>query len=186
MSDQETPAPPCQPISQEEFYARHVKSLRSFFRRQGFASADVDELAHDAFVRAFAGWGKVRCASWTWLARVATNVWKNELRRRHTGKRAGLVVELDAGKEATHAPEANAIIERLTQKEQASVLVAAIASLPPRMRECLLLRVQHGLTMREIAERLGITEGAVKAQIHEAREQLKRLFGKAGPSPGKS
>jgi RNA polymerase sigma-70 factor (ECF subfamily) len=186
MSDQETPAPRCQPISQEDFYKRHAKSLRSFFRRQGVAPADVEELAHDAFVRAFGAWNDVRCASWTWLSMVATNVWKNDLRRRHARKRAGVVVELDATSEPAQAAQADDPVEKLAREKQMKALVQAAVSLPPRMRECLMLHVQQDMTMRAIAERLGITEGAVKAQIHEARKRLKRQLGPLDSPPSHS
>jgi RNA polymerase sigma factor (sigma-70 family) len=47
-----------------------------------------------------------------------------------------------------------------------------IAGLPPRQREIALLRWQEHLRITEIAARLGLAEGTVHAQLHQARRKL--------------
>ena len=60
-------------------------------------------------------------------------------------------------------------------------LVAALASLPVRLREPLLLIEVTGLRYREAAEVLGIPEGTVKSRVAHARAQLAAWF-RAGES----
>ena len=54
---------------------------------------------------------------------------------------------------------------------------AAIAHLPPKQRAALILRAYHELTHQEIADALGSSVGAVKANVFHALQNLKRLLG---------
>lgn len=179
MNDQQNPAPTAPnapPITPEEFYRRYVRAVRAFFRRQGFNTQDVDELTHDAFARAFEAWPGVRKVGWTWLHTVMNSVWKNHLRRCHALKRDVKFVSLEPSHEPA-APSHGAPDDQLNQAAQRDQMLLEARKLPERMRACLLLHIEHDLPMRAIADQLGITEGAVKAQIHEARERLKRVLG---------
>ena len=50
--------------------------------------------------------------------------------------------------------------------------------LPARMRACLLLRVHHGLSYKEIAQRLCLSSQTVKVQIWNARRRLNQTLGR--------
>jgi RNA polymerase sigma-70 factor (ECF subfamily) len=50
--------------------------------------------------------------------------------------------------------------------------------LPPTLRAAYQLRAFEGLTIREIASNLGITQSAVKARVFRARTTLRDLAGK--------
>jgi RNA polymerase sigma-70 factor (ECF subfamily) len=51
-------------------------------------------------------------------------------------------------------------------------VVAAVRSLPPRQRDCIVLRFYADLSDTEIAETLGISAGSVKTHLHRARATL--------------
>jgi RNA polymerase sigma-70 factor (ECF subfamily) len=53
---------------------------------------------------------------------------------------------------------------------------AAVNSLPALQREALILATYNELSLREIAEALGVEIGTVKARLHRARENLKRIL----------
>jgi RNA polymerase sigma factor CnrH len=57
---------------------------------------------------------------------------------------------------------------------------AAIAGLPERLRETLLLRTVEGLGEAETAALLGITGKAVETRLYRARAELKRVLGPEG------
>ena len=62
---------------------------------------------------------------------------------------------------------------------------AAIRQLPPRQRDAIVLFEVEDLSIREISELLGCSEGAVKFHIHEARKRLRGLlehYLRPGPS----
>ncbi|HEX8950732.1 MAG TPA: sigma-70 family RNA polymerase sigma factor, partial [Polyangia bacterium] len=72
--------------------------------------------------------------------------------------------------EASAAPEAH---DRLESREQQQALREAVARLPNRQREVLLLRIDGDLPFAEIAETLGITEVNAKVNFHHAVQKLK-------------
>jgi RNA polymerase sigma-70 factor (ECF subfamily) len=53
----------------------------------------------------------------------------------------------------------------------------ALAQLPPRYREVVVLHELEGYTHDEIAELLGIEPGTSKSQLHHARRRLRTLIG---------
>jgi RNA polymerase sigma factor (sigma-70 family) len=53
----------------------------------------------------------------------------------------------------------------------------ALRSLPPRQRECIVLRFYEGLTEAQTAEALGVAVGTVKSQTHKALRSLERVLG---------
>ncbi len=49
----------------------------------------------------------------------------------------------------------------------------ALETLAPGLRTPVVLKDMYGLSCREIAEEMGLTEGAVKVRLHRARKRLK-------------
>ena len=75
--------------------------------------------------------------------------------------------------------------EDLDESEMASVysvLKGEVENLPKACREVCQLRFYEGMKVREIAERLGISEGTVKAQLHRALHTIKEAL-KEGDLP---
>jgi RNA polymerase sigma-70 factor (sigma-E family) len=60
-------------------------------------------------------------------------------------------------------------------------VAAALTRLSPRERACVVLRFYDDLTLPEIAHRLGVSTGAVKRYLSDARHKLEPLL---GPQPG--
>ena len=69
-------------------------------------------------------------------------------------------------------PEAIAIVKRLAAEVDDASLERAIADLPIRQRSAVVLRYLSDLTTAEVAEAMGITEGAVRFHLHAARRAL--------------
>lgn len=63
------------------------------------------------------------------------------------------------------------------QREQANELDRLVHQLPPRQQELLRLRLQAGLSYREIAEATGMTVSNVGYQLHHAVRVLRERFG---------
>ena len=66
--------------------------------------------------------------------------------------------------------------DRVIDEEQRKVFWLAMTKLPPDQRKVILLRDIEGLSTRETAEVLGITETNVKVRLHRARQKLKALM----------
>jgi RNA polymerase sigma factor (sigma-70 family) len=72
--------------------------------------------------------------------------------------------------------DADALDERLGQVREPDVLLAlerALLSLPPPLREVILLRDVEELTGPEVADQLGISLEAMKTRLHRARAEMR-------------
>lgn len=114
----------------------------------------------------------------TWLHRVTVNVCATALKRRGDvrgrGQSAG--VEPFAAGEHHDVPSGDVgPAEQVERADLARRTAAALATLSEDAREIVLLRDVHGLTTREAAELLGISEGAVKVRLHRAHARLREV-----------
>lgn len=107
-----------------------------------------------------------------WVTTVALNLARSHLRRRRCERRAvdrlGTITRFERPDHATSSSNANSVR-------------AAVATLPRRQREVIVLRYYADLDVLEIAEVLGIAEGTVKASLHRGRKNLANVL--ADPEP---
>src|SRR5262245_13706765 len=139
---------------------------------------DAEEVAQDAFVRAFRalqGYQRDRIVALRlrpWLASIAVNLARNR-RRRAEDRRPPRQLEplLEAGfdpPEWRSGPEQQSG-RRETQRE----LALALLGLAPSVRAAIVLRHVDGLSVAETAEALGRPEGTIKAQVHRGLRELR-------------
>lgn len=132
--------------------------------------AEADDVVADALASAWTHWGRVRAAGHT-LAYVRGSVVKlaaTRVRRRVSERRgSALLGPLTAWRHS--GPDVPARVD----------LQAAILALPEGRRACVVLRHVAGLSTLEVAESLGISEGAVKSQTWKGLDQLRRALGEA-------
>jgi RNA polymerase sigma-70 factor (ECF subfamily) len=112
----------------------------------------------------------------SWLSRIATNLFYDELRKR---KRHLPPLSLDAPRQLSEGeiewdiPDATARPEDvLDTQEFYGELHRAIASLPEAFRTTIILREIEGMAYEEIAEITGVSLGTVKSRIARARQRL--------------
>ena len=67
--------------------------------------------------------------------------------------------------------------ERVASADLAARTARALAELPEDAREVVVLRDVQGLSTKEAAEVLGVSEGAVKVRLHRAHARLRELVG---------
>ncbi len=130
--------------------------------------ADAKDVTQRAFVRAFGALHTFRGKSSfrTWLYRIAINLSLNHLRDNRRERPSdisddALIVE------ATGAG-------RLIASSRSRQLRDAVASLPPKQRMVLELRIYDELSFREVAELAGCSENAAKVNFHHAVKRLKK------------
>lgn len=116
----------------------------------------------------------------TWLYRIATNE-ALMLRRKLEREAANRVAfDLDQPPPQTQTvafdgKPADPVAATLSNEFQQQLL-QAVDQLGATVREVFLLRDVYGLSVRETAEQLGITENTVKVRLHRARQQLRQLL----------
>lgn len=158
----------------EQIVERHRRTVYQVCYRFVNNHEDASDLTQEAFVRAWKGLPKFKgdAALSTWLYRIAVNVCLNRV----AAKKVPQHEELDAERMVdtrTEAPGAN-----LVTAERAEAVRRAIASLPERQRATLILRTYHELSHQEIADILGSSVGAVKANCFHALANLKKILGR--------
>jgi RNA polymerase sigma factor (sigma-70 family) len=67
--------------------------------------------------------------------------------------------------------------ERLELAEEHRAVIAALARLPHRQREVLVLRYYSGMRVAEVAAALDVTEGTVKSSAARGLDRLRELLG---------
>lgn len=153
----------------EELYAtRRVQLVRAAMLLLGDAGA-AEEVVQEAFVQLYRSFDRLRDvqAAGGYLHRTVLNLAHSQLRRQAVAARHA-VASVTAGAAAT-ADSADA--GALATADRQAVL-AAIAALARRQRECIVLRWYLDLSEREIAETLGISGGAVKTHLHRGLSAL--------------
>lgn len=150
------------------FYEANVGRVYAVTLRLCGDEAKARRLTQEAFVRAWERLDTYRGGSRlsSWLHRIAVNVALESGRRRSRWWRR--LVPEEAGQ---------AIPETARQRPELRIdLERAIAALPERAREALVLRDVEGHSYEEIAALMGVALGTVKAQIHRARTLVREML----------
>jgi RNA polymerase sigma-70 factor (ECF subfamily) len=125
----------------------------------------AEDIAQETFLKAFAAVGSFRAGSnfRAWLFRIAHNNFVNQRRAvRHT--RQPLVPEV--------AEEPRGPVGEALSREALRLIAEAVAKLPSDFRGALTLRVEEGLSFRDIANVMGITEETARWRVFKARQKL--------------
>jgi RNA polymerase sigma-70 factor (ECF subfamily) len=111
----------------------------------------------------------------TWMTRIAVNAALMRLR-----KSKGTVVSIDEARGETGLALSSLLQDgaldaerRLIHAQQEELLAKAIAQLPPSLRSVLKLRIRDGYSGKQIAEKMGISEVAVKSRLRRAHLLLR-------------
>jgi RNA polymerase sigma factor (sigma-70 family) len=112
-----------------------------------------------------------------WLRRVGLNLAFNRLRSAKRARaRLERVARLDGLDDQPQAGQADEPASLIRQEEQAAVR-RALADVPERQRECLLLR-HSGYSYAEIAETLGLAVGSVGVLLTRAEHAFRISYGR--------
>jgi RNA polymerase sigma-70 factor (ECF subfamily) len=154
---------------------RHRRSVYQVCYRFVGNHEDASDLTQDVFLRAYRGLKNFRGGSSlaTWLYRIGVNVCLNRMAvKRPVTEDIDARPHVDTGRESQ--------VERVLREERGVRVRAAIAQLPPKQRATLVLRIYQELSHEEIAQVLGSSVGAVKANFFHALGNLKKILGTEG------
>lgn len=135
-------------------------------------AAAAEDLVQQTFVTAME-----RAASWD--ARRPLEPWLQGILANHARdlrKLARRAHDPDFDLEAVLARAEDAPIESASRRELSGELARAVDALEEPYRAAVLLRLRHGMEAADIAHVLGRSPGAVRVQLHRARELLKRAL----------
>ena len=154
--------------SQQRLYTHFHNYALTVCSRYAATTDEAKEVLNDAFFKIFT---KIdlynsQYSFKGWLHRIVVNTaidryrsQQNQPRHEELSYTTGIEVETE-------------IIEKLTREE----IFKMVVNLSPAYRTVFNLFVVDGFSHAEIAEKLGITEGASKSNLSKARGQLKRML----------
>ncbi|MDO8324696.1 MAG: RNA polymerase sigma factor [Phenylobacterium sp.] len=151
---------------------RYSGPLFLFIRRYVGAPDAAQDILQDSFVAAWSALDRYDTGRplGAWLRAIALN------KCRDRGRRLGLrrlILGDPESEEARRQPDpAPSGDEILLANERRATLEAAIAALPAKLKEPLLLTCFEGLSQQEAAEALGTTVKAIETRVYRARRRL--------------
>ncbi|MEI8001184.1 MAG: sigma-70 family RNA polymerase sigma factor [Actinomycetes bacterium] len=154
----------------EEVARDHGRFLYAVAFRLSGNDDEAQDLVQEALIRVRRGLERYEPGSLEgWLARIVTNVFLDEMRRRK--RRPTTALPDDPDRVLPAAPAADEVTTALPDDIQ-----AALASLPEEFRVPVVLCDVADQSYEQIAATLGIPVGTVRSRLHRGRKLLRELL----------
>lgn len=150
-----------------EIFNRHKNLAVNIAYRFTHSREAAEDVAQDVFIKVYEGKVKVdpNAKFTTWLYRVTVNTALDVMKRK----------KFEPLHDQMEGP-GNSPQQLLGEDEIKNLVQSGIARLPEKFRSPILLYQFEGLSYREIAQILGISEKAVERRLYHAKQILKELF----------
>ena len=135
----------------------------------------ADDITQEVFIKAYRNLHTFRCESSikTWLLAITRNMVLDY--RKSAFLRKVTLVDVFKG-QATGRSAEGEVIETMAVND----MWKQVLKLPHKYREAVILFAHHQLSMKEMAELLGVSEGTVKSRLFHARKKLAEIRGDDG------
>jgi RNA polymerase sigma-70 factor, ECF subfamily len=154
----------------EEVAHDHGRFLYTVAYRLSGNDDDAQDLVQEALIRVRRGLERYEPGSLEgWLARIVTNVFLDEVRRRR--RRPAVSLPEDPERVLPASPPADEVSLDLSQDIQAALL-----ALPAEFRVPVVLCDVADQSYEQIASSLGIPIGTVRSRIHRGRRMLRAML----------
>lgn len=138
----------------------------------------AEDLTQETFLKALAAVRSFRAGSnfRAWVFRIGHNNFVNQKR---ADRRAKQPLPEDAA-----GPDVGGPVDMAENREALELVSKAVADLPADFRAALLLRVEEGLSFREVARVLATTEETARWRVFKARQKLMKVLAPELLPPG--
>jgi RNA polymerase sigma factor (sigma-70 family) len=151
----------------------HAAALRAWLLARYPSLPDVDNLVQECLVRVLRAHERTPVrAPRALLFATARNLATDHLRRQRVIAFEPITEIADS---SVFTDSIN-VAETISQRQEFDLLTQAIQSLPARCRQVFTLRTAYGLSQREIAQRLGISENTVEKQMGKGLRRCAEFF----------
>jgi RNA polymerase sigma factor (sigma-70 family) len=140
----------------------------------------ADDLAAETFLTAFTmrhRYDAERPQARAWLYGIATNLVRRHRRTETRAYRALERATAEPGDSDGGSGHADRVADMVSAERMQPRLAAALAELPARDRDVLLLVAYGDLSYEEVAQALGIRAGTVGSRLNRARRRLRQALG---------
>lgn len=156
----------------EEVARDHGRYLYAVAYRLAGNHADAQDVVQEALLRIQRGLATYTPGSLQgWLARIVTNVFLDETRRRARRPQTALPDDPDRVLAGGPAPD-----EELAMRSLPDDLQEALGSLQEEFRVAVVLCDVAGLSYAEIAAQTGVPVGTVRSRVHRGRSRLREVL----------
>lgn len=166
-------------------HRRYYRPLRAYFLRKVASPEDALDLTQETFLRVYRGVESFRGGSSfnTWLFRIASNT--HSKWREHRSRRAAQPAFPEPSRPVAAEPAAGGDdpLDHVLRRERHRQLADAIGELPDQQRRCMVLRLHHQRSYRQIAVLLGLSIETVKAHLFQGRKGLQQRIACAPETP---
>lgn len=160
---------------------RHKEQVYAILMRLTRDPQAAEELAHEAFVRAYRGLdgfrGEARFR--TWIIQIAINLARDRVRERRRNRTVSLEALLEQDADAAVFADTRSQYDPLAEVSERDMITRfenALEELPASYREAFVLRHVQSMSYEEIAEITGDSIGSLKVRTHRARKLLKQAI----------
>ena len=156
----------------ESLVKRYQGPLLNFITRFG-VHYQAEDIAQEVFLRIYRAASRFQAKAKvsTWIFQIAYNQALTEIKRRK--RQRNLKETLHQNREESAEGHLSGAIESYQLEEE---IMALLGRLPDNQRAALLLRVNEGLSYREIGAILGVSIQSVESLLFRARTSLKRYL----------
>jgi RNA polymerase sigma-70 factor (ECF subfamily) len=168
--------------AREQLYRRHARFALNLATRIAGNDGDAEDVAHDAFMRAFSRLDSLRKAASfrSWLGAIVVHSVRSRFRRQRvlrffglTGSGRDAAIDLDAIVSSEASPQARAEVAQV---------FALLRTLAPDDRIAWTLRYVEGYDLRTAATLCGCSLATVKRRIRRAQQYVEAHFVDASES----
>lgn len=168
-----------------ELFHRYADDIHRYAARR-LGTEAADDLMAETFVIAFQRRRRYDLSkphARPWLYGIVTRLIGGHRRAEARRLRAlSRVVSTAPADEGGGEPLAERVAARISAESTRGALSAALAKLPARHRDVLLVIAWGDLDYAEAAEALGIPVGTVRSRLHRARKKLREALGGSDPT----
>lgn len=162
----------------DELYQRYSQRLLFYFLRMlGNNQEKAEDFLQDLFVKVIdkSDLFRANARFSTWIFTIAHNMCKNEYRRMDVRKILDYDRDLDSISE--NPGEGHSSIESKMDNDRLKALIAAaLENMDDNQRSTFVLRFQENLSVREISDILGCSEGTTKSRLFYVTKKLAKKF----------
>jgi RNA polymerase sigma factor (sigma-70 family) len=153
-------------VATHDLYERYAKQIHNFCLHQLGNREEAEDATQSTFLNAFRGLerGVEPEFESAWLFKIAHNVCLTRQRSSFRRRRVESPGDLDAIQDLLPSPQRDA--------DELIRLTDALHGMPEQQRKALLLREWQGLSYKEIAEELELSQPAVETLLFRARRSL--------------
>jgi RNA polymerase sigma-70 factor (ECF subfamily) len=151
-----------------ELVDSYYRQVYLFMRRLGHSCQVSEDLTQESFLQAWQHVGQLKNgrALNSWLYRIAGNVsityWRG-----HKGISSADIDGIELSGDAADT-------DGLERREQLGRVKSAIVTLPPKLRQAVVLHYMQHLTIAEAAVAAGVRQGTFKSRLNRALEALRK------------